>query len=774
MNSNTTPQHMSAQEDIIDLRAIIAKYMKKWYWFVISVFICVGVAYVYLKFTLPQYSVQTTLLLRDDAANNPLSQLAMFEGFSGSGATKEVEDEIQVLTTKTIASQLIKSLGIETEYYAKKGFSSYKELYPVSPIVFDMPQSFKDTLTAVLKFNVRQTKKGYEVEFEAKEFSEKYLLEKLDAPFNTPYGEMKFAGLAPLAEKTRYKIVCYPNRILTERYSGAIQVGPVNKKSSAIKASMISPTPQKAKVVLNELIHLYNQDVVNDKNLIGRSTADFVNEQIVNIEKELSQIEVDIEKYKRSNNITDISSEAKLFLESMGEYDKQLAEIQTQINLVAYIDEYVKREENQFGLIPANLGISDLSLIELIKEYNDALLERLKLLRTTNEQNPIIAQMENTLSVIRSSIITSIKSISDGLYIAQADLLKKGSQFTSKIQDVPRQEREYIEMMRRQEVSQTLYVYLLQKKKENELNLATTLPPAKILDTAYASLEPVSPRKLITLFIAVLLGGCIPLVTIYLLDLLNNTIQDKKEFQKLVHVPYLGSIPTNKSGENIVVTPGKVTPIIEMFRHLRTNLQFMISGKNNPVILVTSSVSGEGKSFISTNLAISLTLMKKKVVIIGLDIRNPMLGEYMKIPKTQQGATIYLSTPDMPVDDILYEMPGIPNLYVIQGGPVPPNPTELLMSPRLDEMIAELKKSFDYIIIDSAPVGVVSDTFQINRVVDNTVYVSRQNYTTREVTTLINELHDEHKLNNMSVVLNGTDEVSIYYGYNHKKYLKEK
>ena len=774
MDNNVQTPHTSAPEDSIDLRALLEKYLKKWYWFVISVGICVGIALVYLVRAIPQYSVQTTLLLRDDQASNPMSQFAMLEGISDLGGNKLVDDEIQVLTTKTIASDLIHSLGLSTDYYAKTPFMKYRELYPVSPVRLDLPRAFTDTLTRGLRFDIKPRKEGYEVKFYGDEYKEKYTLARIDEPFTTPWGEMHFTSIAPLEEDNRYRIVCTPHRILVERYSLAISVGMVNKKSNAIRASMTSGTPAKAITILNELVRLYNQDVVNDKNLIGESTARFVDEQIANLEQELSQIEVEIERYKRTNNLTDISAEAQLFLESMGEYDKQLAEIQTQINLTAYIDNYLRQEENRYGLVPANLGVSDPSLIELIKEYNEALLERLQLLRTTNEHNPVISQAEKTLDVMRQAILTSIQSISDGLEIAKADLVAKGAQFNTRIQDVPRQEREYIEMMRRQEVSQTLYVYLLQKKKENELSMATTLPPAKVLDKAYASLEPVSPRKMVTLAVALLLGACIPLGLIYLLDLLNNTVQDKKEYQRLVRAPYLGSIPTNKSGESIVVAEGTVTPIVEMFRQLRTNLQFMMAGKECPVILVTSSVSGEGKSFISSNLALSFALMKKRVALVGLDIRNPMLGEYMHLPKSRTGVTVYLSDPSMQLSDIMTEMPGNPYLCVIQGGPVPPNPTELLMSQRLDDMIATLKQSFDYIIIDSAPVGVVSDTFQINRVVDNTVYVSRQRYTTREVTGLINELYEGLKLNNMGVVLNGTNEVAVYYGYNHKRYLKTK
>lgn len=770
-NKSQTQYRTTNNNDFIDIRALLSKLLKNWYWFVISVCICIAVAFVYLKTCSTKYEVKTTVLLRDDRTNNPLTQLAVLEGLTGAKSSKSVEDEIQILTTRKITSQVIKSLNLTTEYYAKKGIlTPYNELYTASPIKLTPPESFNDTLHRTLIFDIKHAKKGYKITLEVGENKENYFSDNFPTSLNTLYGKIDFTLTAPLNDKTAYRIIVYPAAFLVESYSSAINVAPVNKRTNAISASITSATPAKAIDILNKLIDLYNEDVVNDKNIVGYNTADFVDEQVKLIEVELSELEAEVEKYKKENKITDISSEANLFLNLTSEYDRKLAEIQTQINLVSYIDNYVKKEENKYSMIPANLGIEDNSLILLVKEYNNALLERIKLLRTTNEQNPVISQLEELLGILRASIIESIKSISDGLNIAKSDLLKKDSQFTAKIKDMPTKEREYIELKRRQEVTQSLYVFLLQKKKENDLSLATTTSPAKLLDEAYVLPKPVAPKKSIILLMALMLGCAIPFIVIYLLDLLNNKIQNKKEYQQLVRAPFIGSIGTNKTPDIAVVKEGQTTPIIEMFRQLRTNLQFMIANKKNPVILVTSSVSGEGKTFISINLALSFALMKKKVVLLGLDIRNPMLDKYLDMRKDNKGITSFLSNPDIKLQEIILESTSTnPNLYVIQAGAVPPNPTELLMSARLDEMIAELKKHFDYIVIDSAPIGVVPDTYELNRVIDNTVYVSRQNYTTREMTTLINDIYKDNRLNNMSVVLNDTDVAESYYGYNYKK-----
>ena len=501
--------------------------------------------------------------------------------------------------------------------------------------------------------------------------------------------------------------------------------------------------------------------------MIASNTKKFVDERLVLIENELQNVEENVENYKKQNQLTNISSEASLFLQSSSEYNKKLAEVETQLNLISYIESHVKNSKNIYNLIPANLGIQDNSLLSLISNYNNVLLERLRLMRTTNDENPVLTQMEQQIKIVRSSIIASIASVKDGLKIAKMDILSKENQFNSKIKKVPTQERQYIEIKRQQEIKQNLYLFLLQKREENALTLASAIPTAKTLDAAYSSVVPVAPKMMIIFAITLLLGLFIPVGIIYVLELMNNKITNKKELLRLVKVPYLGSIGISKSQDRVVVREGKTTPIVEMFRMIRTNLQFMIGGTKSPVILVTSSVGGEGKSFTAINLASSFALLNKKVVLIGLDIRKPILGDYMHIEKNK-GVSLYLSDPNYKLNDIIIPSGIHSSLKVIPAGPVPPNPAELLMSNRLEELISELKKEFDYIIIDSAPVGVVSDTFLINRVIDLSIYVSRQNYTPREMTEIINDIHNNNKLNNMGLVLNGVEEMAGYGYYSTK------
>lgn len=755
----------------VNIREIILKYLRKWYWFIISLFTCFVFAYIYTQITIPKYQVQASILLRQDDKAFGLSESALLESMGMGGTLKEVEDEIQVLTSKTMMKNVIEDLGIQTEYYEKKGFK-YEDTYPATPVKLILPNNFNRNILNTVELYLTPEDDGYKIKFKSGDFKETYHVNSLNESITTPVGILGFKSNIKSKKPASYKIISHPIKNLTESYSKNVTISPATKKSNAITLSTVSENTEKAKAVLNKLIELYNLDAVIDKNLIASNTKAFVEDRIRLIKEELLDVELNVENYKKHNSLTNITSEAELFLKSASDYKRKLAEIETQLNLVKYIEDHVKDPRNQYSLVPANLGVQDGSLIELIKAYNLALLERMKLMRTTNNDNPVITQVEQQLKTLRASIITSIGSVKDGLNISKKDLMSNDAQYNSKIKQVPTQEREFLEIKRQQEIKQNLYLFLLQKREENALTLASTTPSAKTLDAAYASMSAISPKKPFIFGLAIILGLLLPIGLIYLLDLLNNKITDRKEFTRQIKVPYIGSIGINKETDRVVVREGKTTPIVEMFRMIRTNLQFMLGNKKSPVILVTSSIGGEGKSFTAINLAMSFALTNKKVILIGLDIRKPMLGDYMHISKNK-GVSLYLSDSSYQLKDIIIPSGIHPYLNVIPAGPIPPNPAELIMSNRLDELIEELKKEYDYIIIDSAPVGVVSDTYLLNRVIDNAVYVSRQNYTPKDVSDLINDIHDNNRLKNIGFVLNGVDEISGYgYGYGNKEAAK--
>lgn len=767
MNNNKNKYNQQESgEDVINLRELFLKYLRKWYWFLLSVFLAFIIAFVFIKSSEIKHQIQTVILLRNDKTSSGISQMDMMENLGFIGLSKEVEDEIQVISSKKIINQAIDSLGIQVEYFEKDGLR-YVKKYKNEPFKIKLSKEFLENLNYTIKVFVKESNGTYKVDVKAKKrFSEQYKLKNIQESFVTPAGRFNFVATALPKKDTKYKIIIHPIKELVENYGNNLKVATVNKQSNAIKISIIDSNIQMAEDFLNKIVELYNLDAIVDKNIIARNTANFIQDRLGIITRELFDVESEVENYKRSNKLTDLSSEATLYLQTASEYEKRLTELETQLNMVNSVEDHIKNSKNTDALIPANVITDDPSLAKSIQEYNMAVLERMKLSQNASEKNPALIHIDQQIAALKSNVLASVNSVKSGIQIAKNDVIRQGAAFNSKIKSVPTQERQFLEIKRQQEIKQNLYLFLSQKREETALNLASTAPAARTIDKAFASLLPVAPKKQIIYLIALFVGLLIPFICIYLKDLINNKIEDSKEFQRLIKAPYLGSIAISRENGAIIVTEGKTTPVVEMFRLLRTNLQFIIGDKKSPTILVTSSFMGEGKSFVSINLAMSLALMKKKVLVVGLDIRSPKLGDYLHLP-TDKGLTIYLSDNSVEPEEIIFPSGKHDYLDATPAGPVPPNPSELIMSPRLDAFIAYAKERYDYIVLDTAPIGMVSDTYLLNRIADNSIFVARENYTPKDATELINEVYEEDRLNGMGVVLNGTSTTSSGYGYGY-------
>ncbi len=776
-NNNTNNKQNTSANEVIDLRELFFKYLKKWHWFAISITLCLVLAVLYLQTKNNEFSVSSSIMIRSEDSNGGIPQMDMLKSLGMMSGSKEVEDELYIMNSAHIMSQIIQNLDIQTTYHIKKGLR-YEEQYPVPSLEVKFPTNFCDTLKKKVEIFVHKKNDKYNVivEYNEKEIKE-IDLENPSTPFSTSIGTLSLIEHQELEAGDKMRMKTLPLIITVESFRKTLSAAQVKKESNIISISTTSATPRKAIDMINELVRLYNLDAIIDKNIMASNTAQFIEERLQVVTGELMSVEMDVEKYMTQNKITNIEAETELYLETSSEYQKKIAEIETQLNLISYIQTHVSNKQNQFSLIPSNLGIEDQALVLLIQEYNKGLLDRMKLLRTTNEQNPVIIQLESELQVVRENIVSSINSLKDGINISKRDIISKDKQFEERIKSVPTQARQYIEIKRQQIIKETLYTYLYQKREENAVTLASAVQPAKTIDSAGYLPEPVSPKKLIILFIALILGGIIPIGILFIKDFLKDQIEDEEEYKKIVKAPITGYICTSNNNENIVVKEGSTSTIVELFRLVRTNLSFMIGNKKSPVTLITSTISGEGKSFVAGNIASSFALLKKKTVIIGLDIRNPRLSEYMHLP-SKGLLTSYLSGDDISIEDII--IPSIDNEYldVIPAGAIPPNPGELLLKEKLDELIAELRNRYDYIFIDSAPVGMVSDTFLLNRFADYTLYVSRANYTPRHLSEFINTTFANKRLNNMACVLNGVKMKTNFgygygYGYGHKSKTKD-
>lgn len=757
---------MAQETQEIDIRTWIIRIVRNWYWFLLSC-ILFGALGVYTYFaTTSKYTVDAKLMIRNNDSESPLGQMEMLS-MLGMGGTKQIEDEVAILTSRDILTQVVRELDLQSEYRKKRKLKWVGQ-YPSRDLTVVYPEMFLDTTKKPVQVQIKARKNNYlvKVRYGRWDFS-RHKVNDLTQPFSTCAGDIAFQLNKPIQQGAEYTIMTLPMLPAVDKYNRAIVAAPYKKESNIINISTSTDMPQRAIDFINKEIEFYNLDAVIDKNIMASNTASFIEERLRLIEAELAVAESELEAYKAENGIVDLLTEAELYLHEGAEYKKQLAEIETQINLIQYIAEYVSDESKKNALIPANLGIDDQALVALIAEYNQQMLKRMRVQRTATNSNPVLSQMDNQLAMLRENIITSIHSVSKSLTIAKKDAEVRQGKINVQRYNIPTQEKEYIEVARTRELKEQLYLFLYEKREENALTLASTVMPAKIIASPQMDPNSTSPSIKIIGIICLVLGFGVPIGVIYLYHFFNNKLSDdSREFERKIKMPFGGVLVQNHHGEHIAVKEGVNSASAELFRLLRSNLRFMLpSHATNPVILVTSNINGEGKSYVATNLAISLALLDKKVALVGLDIRKPMLAQYLNLP-SQGCLTSYLSDDAYSIDDLVIpsETKG---LDILPAGIIPPNPNELLLSDRLDQLFVELRQRYDYIVVDSAPVALISDTFQLNRVADMTVYVCRARYTTFDLIDYLNQVHEQKRLPNIVTVLNGVNGGKAGYGYGY-------
>lgn len=766
-------------EEQINIQEILFRYLIHWPWFVVSVIVCVALAWGYLRLTTPVYNISATVLIKDEKKGGGANMSSELEKMGLNGfvsSSSNIENEIEVLKSRTLAREVVSSLGLFVTYMDEDKFPN-KELYRTSPVLVSLTPQEADRLPQTMEIDMLLQPAGamdVQVKVGKKEYRKH--LEKLPAVFPTDEGTVAFfanndtlSSLRPESVTTERHITAYINRpfAVAKGYAGSLLITPTSKATSVVTVSLKNSNTQRGKDYIDKLLEMYNINANNDKNEVAQRTGEFIDERIDIISKELGSTERDLENFKRSAGITDLTSEAQIALTGNAEYEKKRVENQTQINLVMDLKKYLQGSE--YEVLPANVGLQDAGVAGAIDRYNEMVAERKRLLRTSTESNPAIVNLTTSIRAMRSNIQTTLDATLKGLEITKADLIREASRYSRRISDAPTQERQFVSIARQQEIKSGLYLMLLQKREENAIVLAAIANNAKIIDEAQADSTPISPKRMTIYLAALVFGIGIPVGVIYLIGLTKFKIEGRADVEKLTSLPVVGDIPLadEKMGA-IAVFENQNNLMSETFRNVRTNLQFMLeNGKN--VILVTSTISGEGKSFVSSNLAISLSLLGKKVVIVGLDIRKPGLNKVFNISQKEHGITQFLTNPTKNLMDLVQPSDINKNLFILPGGSVPPNPTELLARDGLEKAIETLKANFDYVILDTAPVGMVTDTLLIGRTADLSVYVCRADYTRKAEFTLINELMENNKLPNLCIAINGLDlqkkKYGYYYGY---------
>lgn len=762
-------EQQKKQQDIqeFDYIRLIFHCLHKWYWFVLCVVLFAGGMTLYLQHKTNVYMIASTIMIRSDNNLSRSSLQTDMMQLMGYQTSKVIADEIEIIRSHTIMEQAVRELNLQTEYRIKRGFR-WEGQYPNASIMVTYPEHFLDSLTSTVMIEIERTATDYLMEITYKGATTKVHVNDLQMPLSTPMGLVTFNECYRLPEGGKVRIQTLPVVHRGNLYLADLSVRTTKQEGNVIQIGMQSDVPNRARDIISKIIELYNLDAVIDKNIMATNTANFINERLQIVEAELDDVEGEVETYMKQNGVTSLSKELSMILQNQNSYQNEISDIETQLNLLDFLAAYLNEETNKESLIPSNFGVKDASLNSLISDYNTKMLYRMKIGRSATENSPLYVQVDEQLATLRNAILVSVSNIRQGLVIKKKDLAKLDKDVTTQIHKIPERERRYVEIKRQQEIKEKLYIYLYQKREENAMTLASTVMPAKTIDPPIRR-GLIAPHSKRLMLIAIALGLGLPFLIIFLLDYLNDEVKDQREFQSIVKAPFLGHVMYSPS-ENVIAVDGHNNSAqAELFRTLRTNLRFMLPDKQSPIILVTSALNGEGKSYVAINIAASLALLKKKVVIVGLDIRKPTLSQYLHID-FKGHLTSFLLDPTIPIDDLIIQSGAVDNLDVMPSGAIPPNPGELIQSPRMELLFNALKERYDYIIVDTSPLYLVSDTFHLDKFADMTIFVTRANYISREMLPYIQDIYEQKKMHNMACILNASSGGKRGYGYGRYGY----
>ncbi|WPO79083.1 polysaccharide biosynthesis tyrosine autokinase [Flavobacterium sp. KACC 22761] len=761
----------------VNLREQLDKYLIHWRWFLLSVIVGMILSFIYLRYTTPSYEATTSILVKDEKKGGMLSELSAFADLGLGGSMKNnVDNEIEILKSRTLVENTIKKLNLNVAFFVE-GKVVDRDVYAEKPIIayFSNKTILFDKIKAVLNCKLLNST-TFLLENETEEKENFILSTKNEFKF----GEKIATKIGILTiEKTAFyaknhtgrfesiRIVINPLDELTESFRKKLKVEPISKTSSVVNISISDPVAKKAEDFLDNMIQIYNENAAEDKNYISENTSKFIASRLALIAQELDGVEQDVESFKKTNKLTDIESEAKLFIEGSTEYDKKGVETEIQLNVVSSLLDFIKKSTNS-DLLPSNMISDNNDASGLISSYNQLVLDRNRILKSATEENPSVVKLDQQISSLKSNVAASLRRMQANLQIQNRDIKSQEGILNNKIGKIPVQERQFRVIARQQKVKEELYLYLLQKREETAISLSATEPNARVIDAAKAEKDPISPKKKIIYLAGMLLGLLVPFGVIYGNDLLDTKIKSKLDLEGKTQIPFIGDVPTSDDIAELIKSESR-TSSAEAIRIVRTNLEFMLTKVPDGIaktIFVTSTFPSEGKTFISVNLAATFALSGRRVLLVGSDIRNPKFGEYINVPGV--GLTNYLSSTDKDVRDYIIKHEGYKNFFILPSGVIPPNPAELLMSNKVDQLFEELKKEYDYIIVDTAPVSLVTDTLLIAKNADTFVYVMRANVLEKRMLNIANTFYKEKKLPNMCIVLNDTDSTKGYgYGYGY-------
>ena len=793
MEENKNLELESIQENeaksSFDFATIYTVLILNWKWFVLSLIICMGAAHIYLRYATPIYQSAAKLLIKDDEGSGSRRGGNSIQSATNLGIISNsngIDNEMEILKSRTLAQQAVYDLKLYVNY-RHEGKLKDHVLYGDQEVNIDMDLEHLKKLNAPMNFKITREGRNYHVtgsyyvpidnnSFNPEAVNIDKTFSALPATIGTRVGIVKFTlnGNYMLRDGESLKATMIAPEIAAGKYVGSLNVAQASKTTTIVDLVLNDEIPQRAIDYLKQLAIVYNRQANEDKNEIAVRTEQFINQRLEKINTELGNTEGQLENYKKRNNMVELKMNASQAVANADQYAQKLNEANTQVALLDELTKYMNEPSNRHQPIPSNVGLSDASATSLINEYNRIALQRNQLLHSASENSPTVTPLTAQLDDLNSSIKRAMTQARAGLKIQRNSIAAQAGKYEGQINNTPEQERMLTQIGRQQEVKSGLYLMLLQKREENSISLAATADKGKLIDNPVFA-GKVTPKNSMIMLIALILGLAIPAGILFLLEFFRYKIEGHNDVAKLTNLPIIADVAIAseraKTKADIVVHENKNNLMEEIFRSLRTNLQFLLK-QHDKVIMFTSTTSGEGKTFIASNVAISFALLGKKVVLVGLDIRKPRLAELFEIDNYNHGITNLLVKDEVNWNNVKEQITpsGInDNLDILMAGPVPPNPGELVTRESLEQTIEHLKEHYDYILLDTAPVGLVTDTLALGRISNATVYVCRADFTQKASFGLINSLSMEKKLPNMSIVLNGVDlskkKYGYYYGY---------
>ena len=772
MQTNPSSRKNDTGINLVDL---LAYFASKWKWFLLSVLVCGGIAWYHYARSPLVYFRSATVIIKDPSNKTSTTGLDRFDNIINK---VNVANEILQFRSKKLMREVLQRLHADISYQLEDGLRS-NELYNQSPVLLSFPDALPEQHFA-FTVTLKDKKSLVLSDFTGIDVKSDFTVEMYDTVTLS-------RGMRVVATPTNYysdswtgtpiRVAKLPMESMVNYYKSALGIQQEEEESSILTLALKDGSAARAEDILNTLINVYNEEAIKDKNQVAVNTADFINDRLIIIENELGGVESELETFKQRNQIVDIASSAGMYMSESQKYNSDALELETQLRLANFIKDYLTDPTKETDLIPSNTGIGDMNIESQINLYNTAKLKRDHLIDDSSVNNPVVLELNNSLRAMKQNIIRAVDNMIVSLNVQRSDAQSREMRAQNRITSIPTKEREMLSIERQQKVKEALYLFLLNKREENALSQAMADNNARVIDGAEGSNSPISPNRNRILLLGLLVGLAIPSLTCLGILFLDTRVHSRKDFEDIVSVPYLGEIPQDKEAGKLneqespflLAKEQRDSTVSEAFRILRTNMAFM-ARKDLPqqVIIFTSLNEGAGKTFISKNLGMSLVLAKKKVILIDMDIRRGTLSRQFHLKKI--GLTNYLADNTLSAEDIIQHQDGFD---IIAAGAIAPNPAELLMDERLDNLVTELRRRYDYIVVDSVPVGIIADATISNRIADLTIFVARAGRLDRRQLPEIEQLYKENKLHNMALVLNGADlhrryGYYGYYGYSYK------